>query len=416
MSELDLDINHYDIPNLETFFRLPAGYNEYDITQNESDIRAVLLSSGHISSFFKRDLILFLDEGKKRLVAAKIKVRNPTTIPRPIADPHAIPVNFPIPNIDPPSRAENIILSKETPYLYTQPSEYFPGTLNPIDRRTLQKCISIDSRFRPPMTANSDFMMNLPSRIPKVLSMECASFEMDRCSLYNISSSLGNNFIYISVCAVEQEYNQVFIIPDGHYDIDSLINTLNRLLESQESTPFLFLFFKKDPFGSGKCILMINPDNEHDYITQRIKHLSLDFTIDNAGDADKFHDSFSKMGYLLGYTKKKYTGQTQYMGEIPVRMNAALPYFYLSIDDFQNRSVACFQPAFSQITMSPSILARIVLREKEPTVEVLSTPRKYFGPIDMARLQIRLLDPYGKVLQMESNFSFCLLLHTVYDL
>ena len=413
MSDLDLDINNYDISNLETFFRLPPKYDEHDIAQSESDIRAVLLTSGHIQPHFKRDLITFLDEGKKRLIAAKIKIRHPTSIKRPI-DESPTPHNFPVPNIDPPSRAENIILPKETPFVYTQPSEFFRGALNPLDHRTLQKCISIDSRFRPPSAAsNSDFMIHLPSRIQKVLSVECASFEMDRSSLYNISSSLGNNYIYISICAVEQDYNQVFIIPDGHYDLDLLILTLNRLLESQEHTPFLYIYFKKDPFGSGKCILMINQDSEHDYITQRIKYLSLDFTIDNAGNPDKFTDSFSKMGYLLGLTKQKYTGETQYMGEIPVRMHAALPYFYLYMDDFQNRSAACFQPAFSQITMSPSILARISLNSE---VEILSTPRKYFGPIDMSKLQIRLLDPYGKVLQMDANFSFCLLLHTVYDI
>jgi len=415
MSDLDLDINNYDLSNLETFFRLPSKYNEHDITQNESDIRTVLLASGHIPPHFKRDLIVFLAEGKKRLIAAKIKVRNPTSIKRPLDDSLAIPQNFPIPNVDPPSRAENIIPLKETSYIYTQPSEFFRGTLNPLDHRTLQKCISIDSRFRPHSSFNSDFTIHLPSRILKVLSVECMSFEIDRSSLYNVSSSLGNNYIYISICAVEQEYNQVFIIPDGHYDIDLLIETLNRLLESQEHTPFLYIYFKKDPYGSGKCILMINEDSEHDFITQRIKYLSLDFTIDNAGNPDKFHDTFSKMGYMLGFTKQKYTGETQYMGEIPVRMHAALPYFYLYIDDFQNRSAACFQPAFSQITMSPSILARISLREKE-SVEILSTPRKYFGPVDMSRLQIRLLDPYGKVLGLDSNFSFCLLLHTVYDI
>jgi hypothetical protein len=412
MAELDLDIDHYDIPNLETFFRLPSSYNEHDIAQSESDIRTLLLSSGHIAARLKRDLILFLDEGKKRLLAAKIKVRHPTTIKHKVPD---VPANFPVPNLSPPSRAENILAPKETPYIYTQPSEYFPGTLNPLDTRTLQKCVSIDSRFRAQLAPNSDFSITLPNRIPKVLSMECSSFEIDRNSLYNISSSLGNNYIYISVCAVEQEYNKVFVIPDGHYDCDLLITTLNRMLESQESTPFIYLFFKKDPYGSEKCILMINQDDEHDYVTQRIQHISLDFTIDNAGNADKFQDSFSRMGYLLGFTKKQYTGRMLYMGEIPVRMNAALSYFYLSIDDFQNRSAACFQPAFSQITMPPSILARISLREKEP-VEILSTPRKYFGPIDMTRLQIRLLDPYGKVLQMDANFSFCLLLHTVYDI
>lgn len=412
MSDLDLDIDHYDISSLESFFRLPSKYNEHDITQSEHDIRSLLLSSGHIAARIKRDLILFLDEGKKRLLAANIKVRIPSTIKQTTPD---VPVDFPIPNISPPSRAENILAPKETSFVYTQPSEYFPGTLNPLDTRTLQKCVSIDSRFRTHLAPNSDFTVALPSRIPKVLSMECASFEIDRNSLYNISSSLGNNYIYISVCAVEQEYNRVFVIPDGHYDSDLLISTLNRLLESQESTPFIYLFFKKDPYGSEKCILMINHDEEHDDVTERLRHISLDFTVDNAGNADKFHDSFSRMGYLLGFTKKKYTGEMQYMGEIPVRMNAALSYFYLSIDDFQNRSVACFQPAFSQITMPPSILARISLREKEP-VEILSTPRKYFGPIDLTRLQIRLLDPYGKVLQMDANFSFCLLLHTVYDI
>ena len=414
---MDLDINHYDISNLETFFRLPPEYNEHDINQNESDIRALLLSSGHIAARLKRDLILFLEEGKKRLIGAKIKVRAPTTIKRdPLSDSTDIPSDFPVANNPfPSSRAENIIFPKETPYVYTQPGDFFPGTLNPLDTRTVQKCISIDSRFRQPGSLNSDFTVTLPSRIQKVLSVECASVEIDRNSLYNISSSLGNNFIYISISAVEQDYNKVFVIPDGHYDLDLLLSTLNRSLESQERSPFLYLFFKKDPYGSGKCILMINPDEEHDFVTQRIRHISLDFTVDNTGNADKFHDSFSKMGYLLGFTKKKYSGESQYMGEIPVRMNAALSYFYLAIDDFQNRSAACFQPAFSKITMPPSILARISLRQTDSVVEIISTPRKYFGPIDMARLQIRLLDPYGKVLQMDAHFSFCLLLHTAYD-
>ena len=410
--DLDLDINNYDISQLEKFFRLPSEYNEHNITQNESDIRRVLLSSGHIASHLKHGLISFLEEGKKRLISAKIKVRNPTTIKPKISD-ESLP-NFPIPNISPPSRAENILRPKETPFIYTQPSEYFPGILNPLDNRTLQKCVSIDSRFRPSTNMNSDFIITLPNRIPKVLSLECASFEIDRNSLYNISSSLGNNYFYVKitvdVSGVETDYTHVIIVPDGHYDSDLLINTLNRFCSSKKTTPFFYLQWEKDSFGSGKCVLLINTNDVG------IKNISLDFTLDNAGNEDKTHDSFSKMGYVLGFTKRNYSNITeQCMSEIPIRMNASLPYFYLSIDDFQNRSIACFQPAFSQITMSPSILARISLREQEP-VEILSTPRKYFGPIDMSRLHIRLLDPYGKVLQMDANFSFCLLLHTVYDI
>lgn len=411
MSNLDLDIDNYDITDLETFFRLPSTYDEHEIAKKEIEIRTLLLSSGHIASHFKRDLIAFLEEGKKRLISAKIQVRNPTTIKK-LYEP-TVPDTYPIANPPIPPRSDNIVPPRETSYLYTQPSEYFPGNLNPLDRRTLQKCISIDSRFRPPMTLNSDFTISLPNKIQKVLSLECTSFEIDRNSLYNISSSLGNNYIYISVCAVDGEFNQVFVLPDGHYDMELLLDTLNRMLNDQSNTPFILLEWQKDKFGSNKCILVIKTDNE--FYSQRIKHISLDFTVDIDGNVNKNQDTFSKLGYLLGFTKKWYTEETQYMGEIPVRMNSSLPYFYLSIDDFQNRSVACFQPAFSQITMSPSILARISLREQE-TVEILSTPRKYFGPIDLSRFQIRLLDAYGKVLQMDSNFSFCLLVHTVYDL
>ena len=88
----------------------------------------------------------------------------------------------------------------------------------------------------------------------------------------------------------------------------------------------------------------------------------------------------------------------------------------LQIDDFQNRSVASFPPAFSQMIMSSSILARLSWNETTKEIRVLSTPRKYFGPIDFSRLQIRLVDSRGKHIKMDSNYSFCLLLHTIYDL
>lgn len=411
MSELDLDIDHYEVSDLETFFRLPKKYDEHEIAKKENEIRTLLLSSGHIAPHFKRGLILFLEEGKKRLIQAKITVKAPTTIKNLVES--NVPDNFPVPNIPLPKREENVILPKETSYLYTQPSEYFPGTLNPLDRRTLQKCITIDSRFRTKSTSSTDFTVTLPSKIQKVLSLECVSFEIERHCLYNISSSLGNNYFYLSVCTKEKEYNQIFVIPNGHYDNNLLLETLNNMFAEQTNTPFMFLNFKMDPNESGKCILMI--DENENYYSQKINHISMDFTIDIDGNPDKHQDHFTRLGYVLGFTKKKYTNKCEYMTEIPIRMSSSLPYFYLSLDDFQNRSVACFQPAFSQITMPPSILSRMSLREKEP-VEVLSTPRKYFGPVDLTRFQVRLLDPLGKVLNIDSNFSFCLVVHTVYDL
>lgn len=398
MNNLDLDINNYDVKNLETFFRLPDKYNEHDIAQKETEIRTLLLDSGHIPVHLKRNLIIFLEEGKTRLIEAILTTSTTTTLPQPTT-----------------TNSAGLLQHK---HIHTPYTEFFPGTLNQIDYRYFQKCMTIDSRFRKDgQNSNSDFLVSLPSKILKVVSVECAAFEIDRYSLYNISSSLGNNYIYISVRVTDQkEYNQVFVIPDGHYDFDYLLETLNRMLKNQSNTPFVHLEWKKDPYGSRKCILMVSEEEEEEQQDESfIQQISLDFTIDIAGDPDKCTDSFSKMGFLLGFTKKRYSAKTYYMGEIPVRMTASLPYFYLSIEDFQNRSVACFQPAFAQTTMPPSILARISLREQEPVEIMVSTPRKYIGPVDLSRFQIRLLDAHGKILQMDAHFSFCLVFQTMND-
>lgn len=415
MSELDLDIDHYNIEDLETFFRLTPPYNEHDVAKKESEIRTLLLSSGHIASYFKRDLILFLEEGKKRLIAHKVPVKQPTSIY--IQDPPPVPPQYPEPlHAQVPSRQENILPPKQTDFSYQQVSEFFPGQLNPLDTRIVKKCLSFDSRFCPSSSSHHDFILSLPNTIQKVVSMECKSVEISPSAFYNISASLGNNYIYVSICAKEKEYNHTFVIPDGYYCTQTLLHTLNRMCQEDTNTPFVLLKWTLDPFGSGSCVLMLDPSPQNDYYLEKIRYISLDFTIDACGQPDATQDSFTRMGYLLGFTKTHYTGNSSYMGEIPIDVYATIPYFYLSIDDYQNRSIATFQPAFSQITMSPAILARLSFNKHTQTVDIVSSIRKYFGPIDISRLQIRLLDPHGKTIKTRTNFSFCLMFDVVYDL
>jgi len=412
MIDLDLDINHYEMQDLETFFRLVKPYNEHDVAQKEHDIRTLLLSSGHIEPHFKRDLIMFLEEGKKRLITHNITVKHPTTIHK--TEP-AVPDTFPVPNVKPPSRAENVIPPKHTEFSYQQTSEFFPGQLNPLDTRILKKCLTIDSRFCPQHELHTDFTVSLPSKIPKVVAMECVSLEILSQSLYNISASLGNSYIYVSIQTRQEEFNRVLVVPDGHYDTDLLLETLNRICDEQTNTPFPCLEWKKDPYGSGKCVLTVSLEEDPIY-TESIERLCLDFTVNYMGEPDKSQESFTRLGYLLGFTKKTYAGCLCHMGEIPINTNSSLPYFYLSVDDYQNRSISVFQPAYSQITMQPSKLARISLNHQTNDVHLVSMPRKYFGPVDITRLHVQLFDPHGKQIRLNTNFSFCLQFDTVYDL
>jgi hypothetical protein len=422
MNTLDLDIQNYEIPDLERFFRLDTSvmYDAADVELKETEIRSLLMSSGHIEKHMKRDLIFFLESGKQLLID-----NIPKTAPSTIRKQRKID---PVPEfpkyLPPPSREENIIYPPQKQVAYTQSTTYAPGTMNPIDRRTLSRCLSIDTRFRqnPYQTSSSDFTLNIPNKIQKTVSVDCTSFEIVPRGIPNVSASLGNNFLYVSITTVdEKETCNVFILPTGHYNQTLIIETFNYLFSLQKHSPFLFLEMMIDPLNSGKVILSI--DEEKPEYSNQIKHVTLDFNKNIDGVYDKSQDYFSKMGRMLGFTKTKYTEETNYMSETIMNPYLCIPYFYLSVEDFQNRSSRGFENAYSQITIPQSVIARIVparVDESETTavqpLKIISIQRQYFGPVDLNRFQIRLLDPYGKVIDMNYNdYSFCLKFETIYE-
>jgi hypothetical protein len=416
MNELDLDIDNYGIPELERFFRIDTSvfYDAADVELKEAEIRNILLSSGHIDKKVKRDLIMFLEKAKQMLMD-NIAKKETTTAK------HQKQI-LPPPPI--PSREETIIHTSQKQVMYTQDTSYVPGIVNPIDRRTLSRCISIDTRFRqnPYQTSSSDFTLTIPNKINKVVSIQCNSFEIVSRGIPNISSSLGNNYLYVSITTIDdQECNKIFILPTGHYNQTLLMETLNDLFSKQQHSPFLFLEMIPDPLNSGKVILYINEEKPE--YSEQIKFISLDFTLNQYGEKDKTNDFVSKIGRLLGFTKHKYHGHKSYISETIMNPYLCIPYFYLALEDFQNRSSHSFEPAYSNISTPQSIIARIIpqkVKEEEDAIiqslKIISIPRKYFGPVDLNRFQIRLLDLYGQTIDMNYNdYSFCLLMETIYE-
>ena len=101
-----------------------------------------------------------------------------------------------------------------------------------------------------------------------------------------------------------------------------------------------------------------------------------------------------------------------------------LPFVYLGIEDFNNSSnyfISVFQKSImsqdilARISTQTSILDRSQLQNSDWTIT--TEPRKYFGPVDIQRMRIRLYDEFGRVVQMNNtNYSFCLTIKQVYDL
>jgi hypothetical protein len=73
--------------------------------------------------------------------------------------------------------------------------------------------------------------------------------------------------------------------------------------------------------------------------------------------------------------------------------------------------------------LNKNILSRISLQSvgkftslSENNLAVITFPRQYFGPVDIQKLHIQLLDEYGRIMDLNNmDYSFCLTLQSTYD-
>lgn len=436
MDKLDLDINNYSLKDIERFFQLKPNskYNSSDIELKESQIREQLLNSGHVNKRFKRELINFLLLAKQWLIFVKCnngEIKPPTTIPK---NYRLDPLDFPI-SKEPNSRTDELITRPTTQFVYSNTSDFFPGVINPLNTRIITKCLNIDTRFRDNLynSQSSDFTIQLPTKFNKVVSMELSAIELP-VAFYGISSSNGNNYINIKLLYSFDDHNDlilkhegVFIIPDGSYTANDLIETINFVINKKadslsHSDPdyiFKFIKFQLDinPNGSGSRRVTICREDDGDII---LKDIIIDFTKNIEGLPDNTNIS-TKIGWNLGFTKPKYSGDIFYLAETIIEPSTK--YIYLAIDDFNNNSNNHFVTAFNSSVLSTDVLARISIKGSfinsvvDNDFNLVTEPRLYFGPVDIQRLRIRLFDEFGRVLSMNnSNYSFCLTLKLLYDL
>jgi hypothetical protein len=122
--------------------------------------------------------------------------------------------------------------------------------------------------------------------------------------------------------------------------------------------------------------------------------------------------------YREGYYKNAYT----YVSEGIINVSGPR-YIYLVIDDFNNNVLDGFYGAFNSSVLNKNILARISLQGSvfdylsKDNFNLITTPRQYFGPVDIQKLQVQLLDEYGRILDLNNmDYSFCLTFQTIYDL
>lgn len=195
--------------------------------------------------------------------------------------------------------------------------------------------------------------------------------------------------------------------------------SINHFTANEIIDVFSFVHFMLDinENGSGSRRVSFGP-RLNNFID--INEIVIDFSKNINGEPDN-NSLYTKLGWNLGFTKPLYQGDNFHNAETIIE--PATKYLYLAVDDFNNNSNSNFISVFNQSIMNTDILARISLKGgrynllSDTDFELVSEPRLYFGPVDIQRLRIRLLDEHGRVLQMNnSNYSFCLKLKLMYDM
>ena len=103
-------------------------------------------------------------------------------------------------------------------------------------------------------------------------------------------------------------------------------------------------------------------------------------------------------------------------------------YVFLCIDDYNNNVNNYYASAFGSSTIAPNIIARLNIKQQIGSAgafnvisgESLSTSltysREYFGPVDIQRIRITLVDDFGRVLDLNNmDWSFALMFECLYS-
>ena len=418
-NNFDLNIKNYKREELKNMFDLPDNYDEQMIDTMEERFKNGILTNKKVSDETKSKTLFFLAEAKKVLREQVINFEdNLKTVLKTTS-------NYTMMRTPLESNGEHMVQARDKkPYLRSSPREYFEGVINPIVRTTIHQNLNIDTRFRDNYygSSSSNFHINMPLVLSNILNMQLVAIELPTTFL-TISKQLGNNFFTLSI---DDSISAVLIIPDGNYTNDGVVSILNTLVLNLSTEPGLslfqyILFGINLTNGNGTNQMFVGLDSTMPPNT--ITSFSLNFQANLAGNEDQSTPLPLKLGWILGFRNGIYENNINYVSEGAVDLIGPR-YLYLVVDDYNNNVNNSFYSAFNSSILNKNILARITLQRNsnnqlytQNNFNLVTLARQYFGPVTIQKLQIQLLDEYGRILFLNNmDYSFSLKFDKVYDI
>lgn len=408
----DLNIENYTRDELIQIFELPLNFDSKIVEIKENKLIKCILNNIEIDQDTKIKTKNFITKAKNNILnGIKKKVEKLKNV---ISDSYN--TNYKLKFSDIEDRDEHMVqVRKEHPYMYSYPGDIFPGVVNPLKKRTLKKNLNIDTRFRDNYysSPSTNFNITLPININNIVQMQLSAIELPT-TYYVISKQYGNNFFSITV----NTSTTIINIPEGNYDQITMMNAINNQL-TLTGAPYnkvnFIINLTEGTTGSGQTIVGFTDLSGN-------TNLELNFLTDKYGNDDNNTPLPLKFGWFLGFRNGVYVNNLNYVSEGVVDTTGP-KYMFLVVDDFNNSVNNNFYSAFNSSILNKNILSRISLQSntfsilEQNNLNLITTVREYFGPVNLLNLNIQLLDEYGRVVDLNNmDYSFCVTLTTVYDI
>jgi hypothetical protein len=319
------------------------------------------------------------------------------------------------------------------------------------EKNRVIKNLCIDTLFRDDYedSISSDYIFTLPEPMHKVLSMRISAIELPNVwpsfSAANNSNSFKiilHNFYdidAIGTLVLVEKREFLMNIPKGNYTSVNFQNMMNSYL-SNVGQGLQFIYCSVDPITTftvfrATSITDTDTDNPDPYDTTANYYspdfyFELDFYMD-----DDTIPLYQKCGWMMGFKKKHYTVTRDmiYFGRAVFNPNkqvitynaylesessygsSVYPYVFLSIDDYHLglRKDNMFSYIANKQSIDPHILGRISISSSQNTIIIdngydkIFKTRDFIGPVKIEKIHIKLLDRFGRNINLIGNdFSF----------
>jgi hypothetical protein len=440
-TNFDLDINNYSTSDLLKFLKLQDIFDLNDIEKKVNEmINDILFSNNKSPSDekYKSDVITFIKLAKEALISSYHEIQNEIEIKKKqlLGKDNNL------------GRIINPLSGHQSLQTHSIPEKSAVSYKHNIVKSILVfNTASRDNFFG---TNSSNCSFDLPIKMSNIISISLASIQIPNVML---AFTKNRTNVYIYIFENDTSVGEIITIPEGNYSRYDASGNLANILD--DFTPSMAFTLEKainlvfnNISGSLQNRFSVNISNStgKTTISNSSSNFSMNMLLKNKNDLDfenlcspyvkpirdRATDSktslnptqfIATLGYSLGYRNLFYSGKNSYESE-GVFTNRYSSYLYFALNDYTGSQTASNTYALLQNSLiSDQILAVIPLNGPrfnyifDNGANFIYKKRDYFGPVDITKISIKLLNQIGELVNLlESEYSFSLEVTRVYDL